>query len=174
MAVYIPQFSLSLLSFILIFPLFTSYCKGLLLGRKVMTKLDSIFKSRDITLPTKVCLVYGFSCGHVWMWELDCEESWALKNWCFWTVVLKKTLENLLDSKDFSLEYSLEGLMMKLKLHYFGHLMWRAGLLEKTLMLANIEGRRRRTTGMRWLYGITDSMGMNLQNLQDMVMDREA
>ena len=117
---------------------------------------------------------YGFSSSHVWMWELDRKESWTLKNWCFWTVVLKKTLENLLDSKDFSLEYSLEGLMMKLKLHYFGHLMWRAGLLEKTLMLANIEGRRRRTTGMRWLYGITDSMGMNLQNLQDMVMDREA
>ena len=100
MAVYIPQFSLSLLSFILIFPLFTSYCKGLLLGRKVMTKLDSIFKSRDITLPTKVRLVYGFSCGHVWMWELDCEESWALKNWCFWTVVLEKTLASPLDCKE--------------------------------------------------------------------------
>ena len=100
MAVYIPQFSLSLLSFILIFPLFTSYYKGLLLGRKVMTKLDSIFKSSDITLPTKVLLVYGFSCGHVWMWELDCEESWALKNWCFWTVVLEKTLASPLDCKE--------------------------------------------------------------------------
>ena len=73
----------------------------LLLGRKVMTNLDSIFKSRDITLPTKVHLVnYGFSSGHVWMWELDCEESWVLKNWCFWTVVLEKTLESPLDCKE--------------------------------------------------------------------------
>ena len=74
----------------------------LLLGRKVMTNLDSIFKSRDITLPTKVCLVkaMGFSSSHVWMWELDCEESWALKNLCFWTVVLEKTLESPLDCKE--------------------------------------------------------------------------
>ena len=76
--------------------------RRLLLGRKVMTNLHSIFKSRDITLPTKVRLVkaYGFSCGHVWMWELDCEESWVLKNWCFWTVVLGKTLESALDCKE--------------------------------------------------------------------------
>ena len=74
--------------------------RHLLLGRKVFTNLDSIFKSRDITLPTKVCLVYGFSSGHVWMWKLDCEESWALKNWCFWTVVLEKTLESPLDFKE--------------------------------------------------------------------------
>ena len=74
----------------------------LLLGKKIMTNLDSIFKSRDITLPTKVHLVkgYGFSSGHVWMWELDCEESWASKNWCFWTVVLEKTLESPLDCKE--------------------------------------------------------------------------
>ena len=75
----------------------------LLLGRKVMTNLDSILKSRDITLPTKVHLVYqgyGFSSGHVWMWELDCEESWPLKNWCFWTVVLEKTPESPLDWKE--------------------------------------------------------------------------
>ena len=74
----------------------------LLLGRKVMTNLDSILKSRDITLPTKVHLGqgYGFSSGHVWMWELDCEESWAPKNWCFWTVVLEKTLESPLDCKE--------------------------------------------------------------------------
>ena len=69
----------------------------LLLGRKVMTNLHSVLKSRDITLPTKVC---GFSCGHVWMWELDCEEGWALKNWCVWTVVLEKTLESPLDCKE--------------------------------------------------------------------------
>ena len=76
--------------------------RHLLLGMKVMTNLDSIFKSRDITLSTKVCLSqgYGFSSGHVWMWELDCEESWALKNWCFWTVVLEKTLEIPLDCKE--------------------------------------------------------------------------
>ena len=77
--------------------------RRLLLGRKVMTNLDSILKSRDITLPTKVCLVkamYGFSSGHVWMCELDCKESWALKNWCFWTVVLEKTLESPLDCKE--------------------------------------------------------------------------
>ena len=71
--------------------------RRLLLGRKVMTNLDSIFKSRDITLPTKVCLVKA---SHVWMWELDCEESWAPKNWCFWTVVLEKTLESPLDCKE--------------------------------------------------------------------------
>ena len=76
--------------------------RHLLVERKVMTNLDSIFKSRDITLPTKVCLcsIYGFSCGHVWMWELDCEESWASKNGCFWTVVLEKTLESPLDCKE--------------------------------------------------------------------------
>ena len=74
----------------------------LLLGRKVMTKLDSTLKSRDITLPTKVrsSQGYGFSSGHVWMWELDCEESWSLKNWCFWTVALEKTLESPLDCKE--------------------------------------------------------------------------
>ena len=73
----------------------------LLLGRKVMTNLDSIFKSRDITLPTKVHLVnYGFSSGHIWMWELDCEESWVPRNWCFWTVVLEKSLESPLDCKE--------------------------------------------------------------------------
>ena len=73
--------------------------RHLLLGRKVMTNLDSILKSRDITLPTKVC-GYGFSSGHVWMWELDYKESWAQKNWCFWTVVLEKTLESPLDCKE--------------------------------------------------------------------------
>ena len=83
---------------------------------------------------------YGFSCGHVWMWELDCEESWALKNRCFWTVVLEKTLESPLDckkiqpvhSKEISPGCSLEGMMLKLKLQYFGHLMWRVDSLEKT------------------------------------------
>ena len=112
---------------------------------------------------------YGFSSSHVWMWELDYKESWALKNWCFWTVVLEKTLESPLDCKEIkqahpkgnSPEYSLEGLMLKLKLQYFGHLMRRTDSLEKTLMLEKIEGGRRRK-GMtedemvgwhHWLYG---------------------
>ena len=94
---------------------------------------------------------YGFSSSHVWMWELDHKESWALKNWYFWTVVLEKTLECPLHCKEIkpvhpkgiSPEYSLEGLMLKLKLQYFGHLMWRTDSLEKTLLLGKIEGRRR-------------------------------
>ena len=127
---------------------------------------DSIFKSRDITLPKKgpSSQGYGFSRGHVWMWELDCEESWAPKNWCFWTVVLEKTLESSLDCnqsilKEISPGCSLEGLMLKLKLQYFGHLMQRIDSLGKTLMLEGIVGRRRRgRQRMRWLDGITDRL----------------
>ena len=95
---------------------------------------------------------YGFSSNHVWMWELDSEESWRLNNWWFWTVVLQKTVESLLDCKEIQQSIlkeispgcSLEGLMLKLKLQYFGHLMWRADSFERTLMLGKIEGRRKR------------------------------
>ena len=123
------------------------------LGRKAMTKLDSILKSRGITLPTKVHLSsqsYGFSRSYVWMWELNQKESWVPHNWWFHTVVLEKSLESSLASKEIKStilkeitpKYSLEGLLLKLKLQYFGHLMWRDDSLEKTLMLGKIEGRR--------------------------------
>ena len=114
-----------------------------------MTNLDSILK-----LPTKFCIVKAitFLSSHVWLWELDHKEGWAPKNSCFPTVVLEKTLESPFDCKEIkpvnrmeiNTEYSLEGLMLKLKLQYFGHLMERSDWFEKTLMLGNIEGRRRR------------------------------
>ena len=112
---------------------------------------------------------YGFSSGHVWMWELDYKASWALKNWCFWTVVLEKTLESPLDCKEIQPVHPkgdqswvfIGGLMLKLKLQYFGHLKWRADSFEKTLILGKIEGRRRsRRQRMRWLDGISNTMHM--------------
>ena len=150
----------------------------LLLGKKAMTNLDSIFKSRDITLPTNVHIVkLWFSSSHVWMWELDHKERWRPKNWQFWVVVLEKILESLAVQgtarksnqsifKEVNPECLLEGLLLKLKLWYFSHLMQRADWLKKTLILEKIEGERRRGwQRMRWLDSITDSMDMILNKL---------
>ena len=155
----------------------------MLLGKKATTNLDNELKSKDITLLTKVCivkaivfLVVTYGCGSWTIKKAEYQRIDAFGLWCWrrllrvpWTA--RRSNQSIL--KEINPEYSLEGLMMKLKLQYFGHMMQTADLLEKIMILGNVNNRRRAWQRMRWLDGITETMGVNLGQLQEMVKDRE-